>query len=362
MAPRRSAWYMSRAVPADYQFDDNRGRMEYQIHPHPHPVRGPYALHMSKRRLVALVLAVVLFTGAIGVRFVLLPSLLKLPADLDASIELTGTASLVDQAAIRSFDVRNLIREDVPVTIVNNVKVVSTQDGDAVIANRSTVTGPDNAVLSDTTRNWSINRRTFAAAPVPPGSGAQPHEGLVAGFPLDVQARDYPFWDFATQTVAQARYVGTEKIGDRTAYRFNIKASGPVKDPDILKMMPPGVPLTLTASSDATYWVDASTANVLDVNQRQDVEAVLALGSFTVPLGSVFSLEAHFAPETASDLRAAAAAQERGVFLLSTVIPVGLGLLAMAFGLITAWPALRRLRRPSARPMPRVSFQPPPGS
>jgi hypothetical protein len=294
----------------------------------------------GRRRLWAALAAVGLVTLAVSVKFVILPSLLQLPEDLNLSIQLIGTASLVDAKALQAGNLQQVIRSKVPITITNSVKVVSIEGQTAVIANRATVTGPNEQILSDNVHSWAINRRTFQPAPVPPGSDAQPHQGLVAGFPLDIRPRDYPFWDFATQSVAPAKYLGTETMGGREAYKFNVYASGPVKDPGLLRMRPAGIPLNLTATTDATYWVDAHTATVLQVNQKQDTRAALALGGVTVPIGSVFSLDAHFTPEAADRVRQNAAKQQRGVSLLRTTIPAALGLLATGLVALAAWPTL----------------------
>lgn len=300
---------------------------------------------MRKARALAAAGAALLITAGVAVRPLAVPALLKLPANLDNSVRLTGTATLVDMNAIQSGDLGNAIRANIPVTITNRVHVATATRSTAVVVSESIVEGPGNAPLQTSTHSWAIDRGTFLPAAAPAGSQVEPHRGLVLGFPLPPQARDYERWDFVTQTLVPARYRATEAFAGRRAHVYTTHAAGPIRDPVTLRAIPRGLPVILTATSDTTYWVDSETSVVLNVRQRQITRAALTLGGFTLPPVTVFDLDVSYAPESAATLRETAGAAGRGLFILRTVVPLAL----LAGGLALAALAVRmtvRARRP----------------
>ncbi|GAA4737325.1 porin PorA family protein [Phytohabitans rumicis] len=303
---------------------------------------------MRKARALTVAGAAVLIAASAAVRFVAVPALVKLPADLDTSVRLSGTASLVDMAAIAAGDLGNTIRLNIPVTVSNRVRVTSTRGDTAIVLNESTVEGPGNATLQTTSHTWAIDRRTFLQAPAPPDSAVQPHTGLVLGFPLPPEPKDYPWWDFPTQTVVPARYRGTEQFAGRQAHVYTVHADGQVKDPVIVRTIPAGTPVTLTSISDTTFWVDTVTAVVLNVQQKQVTRASIAILGLTLPPITVFTLDASYSPESAATLRDTASTADQGLFILRTVIPLvllGLGLALAALAIRARYAARTRTVR-----------------
>lgn len=296
---------------------------------------------MGKARAFAAAGAVLFIAASAAVRPVAVPALVKLPANLDNSVRLTGTATLVDMAAIQAGDLGNAIRANIPVTITNRVHVASATSDTAVVVNESTVEGPGNALLQTTTHSWAVDRSTFLPATAPAGSQVEPHQGLVLGFPLPPQARDYDRWDFLTQTVVPARYRDTEEFAGRQAHVYTSQISGQVRDPTTLRALPQGLPVTLTTTSDTTYWVDSETSVVLDVRQRQVTRAVVKVGDFALPPITVFDLDVSYSAESAATLRETAGSAGRGLFVLRTVVP----LVLLAAGLALATLAVRMTLR-----------------
>lgn len=321
--------------------------------------------------------AVVLLAAAAVLRFGVVPSLLQLPADTDATLHFTGTADIVDQAALASGNLANAIRSGVPVTADQHVKALSVSGGTAVVSDETTVTA-NGSTLSRLKHVWAVDRRTLAAAPAPAGSEAQPHDGLVVGFPLAPEARDYPYWDYPTQTKVTATYLRSERRADRDTYVYTIHASGPLKDPQVVTglpttlpkqvllsfaaMLPPALaqglqaqaaqlpdqlPIAYASTGDATYWVDRATGYVVDVNQKQSVSASISLGGATVPLATVFALDLKFAPETVGATSTDAATAADGLFLIGTVGPAVLAGLGVLLGLLAL---LLRVRRKITAP------------
>jgi hypothetical protein len=337
---------------------------------------------MRKTALFSAIGAVVLVAAAATTRFAVLPALDQLPANLDTNVHYSGTATVVDPAALQSGNIANALRTNVPVTMLEHVKTLSTHGETAVVSDEITLTGTDNTPLQKANHSWSVNRRTLAAAPTPAGaSSVSAHDGLVFGFPLSPQAHDYPYWDYPTQTTATAKYQRTEKHGARNTYVYTMHASGPVKDSQILASLPPALPkatllglaaalspalqqslasvaaqlpdqlpLAFTSTNDTTFWVDTKTGSVLDVTEKQSIEAAMTIGPSSVPLTSVFALDAKFTPGTVKTNSDDAATAQRGLLLVGTVAPAVLLLLGLILAVLAVWSARRRRNSPQGQP------------
>jgi hypothetical protein len=208
----------------------------------------------------------------------------------------------------------------------------------------------------------------MAAVPAPTGSGAEAHQGLVVGFPLSPAAKNYPYWDYPTQSSVTATYQRGEKHGGSQTYVYTVHASGPLKDPAILAtvpatlpkstllalasalpapvqsgltaqaaQLPDQIPLAYTATGDATFWVDTSTGYVVDTTQKQTVAAAIALGTVTVPLATVFALNVKFTPETVKSVGDDASSARQGLLLIGVVAPVVLLVIAVLLVLLAIW-------------------------
>jgi hypothetical protein len=220
----------------------------------------------------------------------------------------------------------------------------------------------------------------MAAAPAPAGSSAEQHQGLVIGFPLSPAAKDYPYWDYPTQSAVTAAYQRTEEHGGTKTYVYTVHASGALKDPAIqagvpaalpkatllalaatlpaevqsglagqAAQLPEQIPLAYTATNDSTFWVDTSTGYVVDVTQKQTVAAAITLGPASVPLANVFALDVKFTPETVTSVGDDAAAARSGLFLIGVVAPAALLVIALLLVLLAVWQWRRgRGNRPAA--------------
>jgi Porin PorA len=322
--------------------------------------------------------AVLLVIAAGAVRLVAGPSLQQLPANLDTTLYFAGTADLLDASAMRTGNLAAAFRSKVPVTAQEHVRVISTHGRTAVVTDETSLAGADRTKLATSSHTWAVDRKTLDDAPVPAGSAAQPHDGLVVGFPLSPKPHDYPYWDSLTQTRATASYQRTERHGGRRTYVYTVHASGALKDTALVAglptalpkaallslagtlpaaerdglaasaaLLPDQLPLSYAATGDSTYWVDTETGYVLDVSQKQTVVASIPLGTASVPLPSVFAVDMHFTPKSVDATSRDAAAAERGLFLIGVGIPAGLLVLAVLLVLLGVWLAVRRRDRPA---------------
>ena len=75
--------------------------------------------------------AVVLVAASAVTRFAVYPEVHQLPSDTDSVFAYTGTASLLNAAALEQGYVANAFLSDIPVTVERHVKVVDTDGGTA---------------------------------------------------------------------------------------------------------------------------------------------------------------------------------------------------------------------------------------
>jgi hypothetical protein len=331
---------------------------------------------MRKSTIVAAIGIVILVAGAAAVRYVALPAVHQLPSNVDTNVNLSGTIDLFDEAALLSGNVAGVIKKDVPVAVAEHVKVISTAGATAVVSDETTITGPGSTTIMSSKNTWAVDRNTLLAATAPAGTTVTPHEGLVVGFPLTPEPKDYPYWDTTTQTTATAQYLGTESHAGRQSYVYQMKSSGAVKDPQILDAVPSGLPrdaliafaarlgpqvqqllatlapllpaeisLSYVATTQTTFWVDTATGIVLDVNRTQKVGADLPAQFSQLGLPTEVNLSLAYTPETVAKSSADAAKAVDGLRLIGTVIPLALLGLAVIVLLLALMAALRRRAR-----------------
>jgi hypothetical protein len=329
--------------------------------------------------------AVVALAAAAVVRFSVVPGLLQLPADLDTTLHYTGTADILDPAALQTGDLAAAIKKGVPVTATEHVQATSTHGQTAVVTDEFTLTRDGNTKVSVTTSTYAVNRKSLGAVPAPSGTTVNPHEGLSVGFPLPPEQTDYTYWDPPTQTGATAAYQRTERHAGRDTYVYRLQTKAPLRDtaslgndvpkslpksmllalaptlpPDAQQLMaqyaallPDELPLAFTASADSTFWVDIGTGYVVDVTRKQVIEATLELGLASVPLGPVFSLDLRFAADTVKTISDDAATAQQGLTLLNVIVPIVLVVLAVLLVLVAVVLSARGRRgRRSRAPAP----------
>ncbi|QKV71621.1 DUF3068 domain-containing protein [Streptomyces harbinensis] len=326
--------------------------------------------------------AVVLVAASAVTRFAVYPEVHQLPSDTDSVFAYTGTASLLNAAALEQGDVANAFLSDIPVTVERHVKVVDTDGGTAVVSDDVTVAGPDGSELSSTAHRWSVDRTDLVNSPVPEGSDAEEHQGLVISWPLEPEEKDYTFWDPTTATEAPAVYHRTEDLEGRTAYVFVVEAAGPLGEPAIaerlpqalpkdllagiaqtlpadqlpppeaLEALPDPVPLTYAATVQRTAWIDSETGMVLDGSLEQTIVAQTAgPDGQPVTLAPVNAMSLQGTAEGVSERADDAAESARMLWLVRVLAP--LGLLGAAIVLLAVAAALEiRARRGTGTPEP----------
>lgn len=331
---------------------------------------------MRRSAIVMLVVGALLLAAAAATRFLAYPALDQLPYNFDRTAVYSGTGSFLNPSALQSGNAANALLLNQDVTVNRHVKVTSTHDSTAVVSDDISGQLTNGTKVLSLDHTWAIDRKTMLAAPAPSGVTVDPHQGITIGFPIDVQQRDYDYWDSNTQQTVPAKYQRAESYSGRNAYVFTVSVTGQVKDPKLLAslptalpkallqtlagLLPPAaqaqlqaagpslpaqIPLSYTSANSETAWIDSDTGLPLNVQQQQTVTAGLSLSGSAVPLLPVLQLSIKNTPASVSQAANDAKNYSEGLSAVGTWVPIVLlvlGLLFLALAVL-----LQRRRRPA---------------
>ncbi|MGC0419935.1 porin PorA family protein [Embleya sp. AB8] len=337
--------------------------------------------------------ATLLVAASAVTRFAVLPAVHQVPDDADFTMHFAGAMTMLDPHALQAGNLPGAIVRDLPVTVDRHVHAVHTSGSTVVLSDHTVVSGPQRQPLNNVEKRWAVDRKTLLDRPIPKGVAADPHQGLTAGFPLEPERKNYPFWDSPTGTTVPATYVRTEHRAGRETYVFSIRAGGPLTDPASIRALPPAmpravvqglagvafpgrapelaggqtdpVPLAYTSTTDLTGWVDTETGVTVDLESTQGVVATAASASGTqTEVFPVSSLRMTTTPASRAELADTAASGARALWLLGDVGPsaaLGLGLALLALAVYLELRSRRaRLAADPTLPGPRAEAAPAP--
>jgi hypothetical protein len=354
----------------------------------------------KKAGLGLLVLGGVLIVAALVIKFVILPGQAQWPDDVDETRKYEGTLhTMLNPDALETMDVANLFLSEVPVTIERHVTTEEVDGGKAIVLEKAVMSGPAGPIQASDTW-YAIDRKTMEA--IPDFSGNDKiidREGLVIGFPIGTEKKEYVGWSddtMATETVTFADK--EEERGGLNTYVF--KSSPPakeIKDPAMLAIFPPAipkdlflmlaqgievpesmqgafalilpllpdpVPLKYTYEYDSVYWIEPTTGVLIDYNKHevrqvalskallaelvQDVElpedtaALFPLLPDPLPLTPVFDLSYQTAAESVED-SVQDAKDAKGILdLFGTTVPLALIVVGLVLALVGLFFVVRR--------------------
>ena len=140
---------------------------------------------MSVRRssIVLAGIGVVLIVLAVLVRFVVVPVATKLPASTNLGVTYSGTATLLNSAALQSGDTKNVIATNVPTTVDRQLKVTSIRGEVAIVSDDLIIHAGSQTLPSDHT--YALNRSTLEGITPPAGVSVEPSVGALSSmFPI----------------------------------------------------------------------------------------------------------------------------------------------------------------------------------
>lgn len=341
---------------------------------------------MSRRAgaITLISLGVLLIAGALILRFAIVPAVAQFPDDVDTTRTYEGTVDILNRSAIENPQPdATVLYNDLPVVIERTVKTEAVDGEKALVSDISQMfaapgTPIEGQRLTGSTDFYTIDRKSmnsidnFANRPE-----VLPREGLVIGFPIGTETRDYTGWNGDAQEPVTLAFQGEEERNGVTTYKFTA-SSGPkvIKDPGTLSEFPTAVPrdavpavapllglppevesliaaalpilpetivLEYTYEFDASYWIDPTTGILIDIEKNDVRKAYPIEGQLPIEIEpfEVYNLTYTTTPET----RVAAVddAEDNGglLRLFGTTLPIA-GTAAGALALLGGLLMLRR--------------------
>lgn len=318
---------------------------------------------------------IVLIVLALLVWFVVVPVATQLPGSTDLKVTYAGTGTLLNASALQSGNTKDVIASNVPITVDRELKVTSVYGGTAIVADNLTIHAGTQTLPSDHT--YALDRTTMDGVPPPAGITVEPSVGaLSSAFPIGPKANSsYQYYDSTTMKIVPIRYGGSATRGGRAVNVYKIAAAGPVKDPGLLKMLPPSlpkkllaglapllppavraevtpatlaalpdpVPLSYTGTTAIVAYVDTQTGVPIDETVSQQVVVNITAGTRTLSLIPVLALDFHVTPASMASLAHKAQTSGELLTLIEVVVPVAL----VVLGVILVVIAVLRRRRPA---------------
>jgi hypothetical protein len=272
--------------------------------------------------LAAIVVGVLLIAGAGATRWFLAPRLAVLPADSDTTRTYTGSAAtLFNAQALTSPDAGPALLHHVPVSLTHRTRVLQTNGNDALVADSGTILANGSPVGGFDYR-YAVDRTDMNR-----GSGfadVVKQSGVTFNFPIHTARHDYPGWVPDTQSTVPLSFAGTARHDGLDTYVFTTHSKPTlVTDPETLKALPAAlpkatvtalagtlglpagtlgalkqllptlpdpVPFSYTFQTVATYWVEPTTGEIVDLRERDVRTLALKVGDQLVPVTPVLDM------------------------------------------------------------------------
>ena len=335
---------------------------------------------MSVRRssIVLAGIGAVLIVLAVLVRFVVVPVATKLPGSTNLGVTYSGTATMLNSSALQSGDTKHVIAANVPTTVDRRLKVTSVQGDTAIVSDDLAIHVGGQTLPSDHT--YALDRTTLQGVTPPKGISVEPSKGALSStFPIGPAANgSYRFYDSTTRGIVPISYAGHAMRDGRSVNVYQIFATGAVKDPGLLKLLPPSLPKTLIASlapllpaavqakiTPATLaalpnpvplsytgttrivaYVDSQTGVPIDETVSEQVVVNVAAGAQTLSLIPVLALDFHATPASVKYLASKAKTAGELLTLMKVIVPIAL----VVIGVVLLVIAILRRHKPAAVP------------
>lgn len=326
--------------------------------------------------IATMIVGLLIMVAGVVVLFVILPSQAQFPDDVDSTRTYDGTLEvMLNPQALAEMDMANLFLENVPVTIERHVTTEDTDGGTALVREQAAIKAPTGDIIQGSDDYYVIDRKTMEHTTgfADDGRVRPERQGLVIGFPIGTEDRDYQGWsdDYLAQETLS--YQGTESVQGLTVYKFvSGSEPAPIVDPVMLAQFPAAMPKDMVAALapmlldeagmgqmaallpalpdpvpfgylytyQSEYWVEPDTGMLVDYTKSE--ARILGIATEAVPggfapIGEVFSLTYEQSDASVDDAVSEAEDNRNLLNLFGRVIPaaaVGVGALVMLVGLI----------------------------
>ena len=347
----------------------------------PNPVR--------KSSVALLVVGVLLIAVAAAIRFLILPSLTKLPDDLSQAQRYEGTLQALDPQAFQSGDLANLLTPEMPITADRSLTVDAVDGDTAIVTSAAVLSLPDGSKQNDV-HTYAVSRSDYSpvdltdeqrATLIPEEKKAsfEPHEGLAFSWPMNPPTDGTALYDSVTQTAQPAEFVETSSLEGRDVANYRIDASGPILSPTVLQQfaqfpaqlptpllagllqaglvpddsraaleaalptLPPTIDIGFGSSNAIDAAVDQRFGAPVSVDQLQQMYVTVPVAGQDLPVLPLSTVALHTAPDEIVASADTLTSNQRLLDLLGLWLPLVLtvvGIALIVFGSL-------RLRRPN---------------
>ena len=337
-------------------------------------------------RSTLLAAGVIALAAAAALTLFIVPSQARFPGDVDNTSTYEGTLEVrFDTDALTRGDIAELFVRDVAVTIENHTRTLDV-DGDlALVGTEGVAVDATGTPIQDSEGLYVIDRVTMLTTDDHvwqdvPSRG----QGLVTGFRIGTEARDHVGWSDEIGDTVDLRYERTEERAGLETYVFTssvtnavvvdedtlglvpealpkdvlVQLAGTLDLPEtlagqldaLIPLLPDPVPLGLTYSGEATYWVEPTTGVVIDLERTESRAAYLDVPVIpvVVPVVDVWSWSYRPTEATVADAVTTAENGAASLRLYGTTLPIALTVL----GVVSLGAAALRGRRVSAEISP----------
>lgn len=321
---------------------------------------------------IALAVAGVLMLVAGAVlRFVVVPRAQVLPADTNDTATYTGSLTSVDVAAMLGGAQNAVVQ--LPVTVARTLKVLETSGDKALVSDTAIMKSSKGTVppsLARTQYFYAVDRSTLAAVPNFTNKPVTKAKGLVVGFPIGTEKKNYTGWVAEVGTTGTVKYVGQDKLKGLDVYKFQGRVTEPMPSPpagaptslpkaqlgalakaldlpvamqqqlaQALPSLPDPVALAYSFTEDDSYTVEPDTGVIVDMTRN--IQIAVGVSNLPVPPVPLLVVDLGYNPATVSDMATKAGDARDQIQLYGTWLPLALGVLGLAC-LIAAVPMMRR--------------------
>jgi hypothetical protein len=224
------------------------------------------------------------------VHWAIAPALAVLPANTNTTLSYTGTAAVLLNAEALTTPGQPVLITNVPITLTHTTKVLNAHGANALVSDGGTV-NLDGKPVADYQYRYAVNRTTMDR-----GSGygdVVNQRGVTFNWPIRTAPKDYTAWIPDTQGTTPLRYTGKATRAEIATYVYTADLPAtPITDPATLKELPASLPKATVAELAKGLGLDATTGAQL--------QQVLAAQPDPVPFHYTYAMKATFWVEPSS--------------------------------------------------------------
>ncbi len=323
----------------------------------------------------------VLIAAGLILRLVIVPALSQFPDDVNTTRTYNGVVTMLNREALED-QTQALFFESVSVVSDRTVKTEQVDGGKALVRDTANLVAAEGTAiagkrLTGSDDFYTIDRKSMESIDnFADHASVLPREGLVIGFPIGTEQRDYAGWNGDPQLPVTLFYQGEEERQGVNTYVFTASSGPePIKDPGTLAEFPAGVPrdavpailpllnlspelesavgvlinilpevipLEYTYEFEATYWVEPATGVLIDINKHDIRKAIVRVPNIPleVPPIEVYNLVYEPSPESLEDAVDDANSYRSLLQLGTTTGPftlIGLAIASLIGGALLLW-------------------------